>query len=418
MSRRNFLKQIGLAAATIGIAPISQAAVTPFRSLKSDLKIGLLLPENKGYQHLADHYLTGFKSILLSRNPGEKLSGIHTEHYCISGNDFYKKIKSLLLESDVDIVVAHASNHLISSVMNLFDKTEKFLLASVLGENIGISLPVSPFVYINSLNLWQSNWLAGRWVASRTVEKVAIVNSFYDAGFDSSSTFKNGFENGGGQQIKNFMFDPPGIKTDPQSVISEIEQYAPSTIFVNLSGNEANAFLKVFLNSGMNENVELVASPLALTEQALPHLGAGCCGIKSVFTWSPRLENKANLEFLSLLQDKKVENPDIFHLLGYETAMMILDAEKRVGSTGFNTHSFSLALESLTIEGPRGLVKMDNMSHTSSAPYYLREVTVSKFKFVNMVVTDQLAAIDEKEESIRREHSGLASGWINPYLTT
>lgn len=418
MSRRNFLKQIGLAAATIGIAPISQAAATPFRALKSGLKIGLLLPENKGYPHLADHYLTGFKSMLLSRNPGEKLSGIHTEHYRISGNDFYRKVKSILLESDVDIVVAHASNHLVSSVMNLFDKNEKILLASVLGENIGVSLPVSPFVYINSLNLWQSNWAAGRWVASRASEKIAIVNSFYDAGFDSSSTFRNGFENGGGQQIKNFIFDSPGVKTDPQSVISEIEQYAPSAIFANLSGNEANVFLKVFLNSGMNGNVELIASPLALTEQALPHLGAGCCGSKSVFTWSPQLENKANLEFLSLLQDKKVETPDVFHLMGYETAMIILDVEKRAGLSGFNTRSFSLALESLTIESPRGLVKMDNVSHTSSAPYYLREVAVSKSNLVNCVLTDKLAAIDEKDESIRREYSGLASGWINPYLTT
>ena len=67
MSRRNFLKQIGLATAAIGVAPISRATV-PIRSIDSNLKIGLLLPVNNGYPQLSENYLTGFKTRLASLN--------------------------------------------------------------------------------------------------------------------------------------------------------------------------------------------------------------------------------------------------------------------------------------------------------------------------------------------------------------
>src|SRR5699024_9187563 len=99
--------------------------------------------------------------------------------------------------------------------------------------------------------------------------------------------------------------------------IREVEQFAPDAIFANLSGIAATAFLKAYLNSNLKKDVQLMASPLALTEQALPHIGPDSCGIKSIFTWSPALKNQANIDFQTLLQERKVDHPDVFHLLGY-----------------------------------------------------------------------------------------------------
>jgi hypothetical protein len=129
------------------------------------------------------------------------------------------------------------------------------------------------------------------------------------------------------------------------------------------------------------------------------------------------LENKANTEFVTYLKNKNVDNPDVFHLLGYETALMLLTAEKKVG-VGFNTRSFATALESLEMESPRGLVKMDRESHISASPYYLREVSTLKYKLVNRIVSEELTIVDENNESLRKEYCSLVSGWINPYLTT
>lgn len=408
---------MGLAVGTMGIAPVSQA-INPMSNFKGkDIKVGLLLPENAGYPQLADHYLAGFKTKLLSRKTKDSSIGFQTEFYRITDNSFYKNVKSMLFESDVDIVVVHASNFLIEGIWELFHQNEKLLIASVIGENTGVSLPVSPYVYINSLNLWQSNYIAGKWVANHIGHKVAIVNSFYDAGYHSCNTFKMGFENGGGNHVGLFMVDPPYGAFNPLAVIHEIEQQMPDAIFANLSGVAATAFLNAYLKSSLKGKVELLASPLALTEQNLPHIGGEVCGVKSFFTWSPELENKVNGEFVTLLKNKKIDNPDVFHLLGYETAMILLDAEKKAG-VGFNTHSFSSALETLELESPRGLVKMDRESHISASPYYLREVSTLKYKLINRIVSEELAIVDENNESIRKEYCRLVSGWINPYLTT
>jgi branched-chain amino acid transport system substrate-binding protein len=382
------------------------------------MKIGLLLPENSGYPKLAQHYLTGFELMVLSQNQDKSLSEIQTEYYSIYNNEFFRKVKSMLFESDADIIVAHASISLINDVWELFHQNEKILVATILGEKVGTTIPFSPFVYINSLNLWQSNWALGKWSAENIGHKAAIVNTFYDAGYDSGNTFKLGFENGGGKQIGIFIIDPPRGTFNPGAVVTELEKFSPDVIFANLSGIGATAFLKAYLKSGLKGNAELVASPLALTEQAFTTIGSDCCGIKSVFTWSPVLENKMNVEFVTLLENEKKENADVFHLLGFETAMMILDAVKKSGMTSFNTQSFYSALENTEMVSPRGLVKMDKKSHIASSPYYMREVSFLNNNLVNLIISDQLDVTDENDEEIHREYSGITSGWINPYLTT
>ncbi len=408
---------MGLAVGTMGIAPVSQA-INPMSNFKGkDIKVGLLLPENAGYPQLADHYLAGFKTKLLSRKAKDSSIGFQTEFYRTSDNSFYRNIKSMLFESNVDVVVVHASNFLIEGIWELFHQNERILIASVIGENVGVSLPVSPYIYINSLNLWQSNWMAGKWVAENIGHKVAIVNSFYDSGFHASNTFKLGFESGGGNHVGLFMIDPPNGTFNPGAVISEIEKEMPDTIFANLSGVAATAFLKAYLSSSLNGKVKLVASPMAVTEQSLPHIGIEACGIKSFFTWSTVLENKENADFIKLLQNKKVEVPDVFHLLGYETAMMLIAAEEKAG-VGFETRSYAKALELLEMESPRGIVRMDKESHISASPYYLREVSTMKYKLINKIVSEELAVVDENNELVRNEYNRMVSGWINPYLTS
>lgn len=382
------------------------------------MEIGLLLPENTGYPQLADHYLTGFEAMLLSQSQEKTYLGIQPKYYNVSDDSFYRKIKSMLFEADVDVVVVHASISLISGVWDLFHQNEKILVASVLGEKVGVSLPVSPYIYINSLNLWQSNWGLGHWVAQNIGHKVALVNSFYDAGYDSGNTFRLGFEAGGGKQMGIFMIDPPQASFNPGAVIREVESFSPNAIFANLSGIAATAFLNAYLKSSLKGKIELVASPLALTEKALVNIGDECCGIKSVFTWSTVLDNEVNTRFITLLHGKKVEVPDVFHLLGFEVAKLLHEAEQRAGTTTFDTRLFSLSLESLKMDSPRGLMTMDCESHISSSPYYLREVRKTESGLVNQVISQQLDVIDENDEEIRREYSGLTSGWINPYLTT
>lgn len=411
MSRRNFLKQIGLATAAIGVAPLSHATVTP-RSYSSDLKIGLLLPLNNGYTQLAENYLTGFKSKFASQNNGS-YQNVHTEYYKISEFRFRQKVESLLTENKVDVVVAHASMNLISAVTDLFDQHKKVLIGSILGEKIPVKFLPSQYVFVNSFNLWQSSWAAGKWAANTIGKKAAIVDSFYDSGFDSGNCFKIGFESGGGNEIKTFMAKLPNESVDPLNVLNDIKTFAPDSIFVNLSGSTAINFLRLLTCSSLNETAEIIASPFALNEEALPHIGSSLCGVKSFSSWSPELKTKANIEFLSQLQGLRIENPDVFHLLGYESALMIAQIHQNSA-----LHSPASILETLRIESPRGVVEVDSKSHFTNAPCYMRKVDFEKFNLVNNVIGEELADISTDDKLINNDYSGLNSGWINPYLTT
>jgi branched-chain amino acid transport system substrate-binding protein len=382
------------------------------------MKIGLLLPENSGYSKLAVNYQTGFEMQFRIQNQSVLLEEVETQFYSIYNDDFYKKAKSLLFVNDVDIVITHASISLLSGVWELFHHNQKFLLGTIIGEKVGVSIPHSPYVFINSLNLWQSNWMMGKWAAENCGKKVAVVTSFYDAGYDSTNTFKMGFENGGGNQVGIFMVDPPHGTFNPGAVITEIEKFLPDVIFACLSGIPATAFIKAYLKSSLKGKVELISSPLALPESVLQSIGNDCCGINSVFTWSPVLENRANIEFISNLQSEKIDTPDVFHLLGYETAMLFLSALNGNETKLFDAHQFSQAMEKLEINTPRGMVKMNAKSHIANSSYYLREVSLSNEKLVNRISSELVALVDENSEAIYHAYTGISSGWINPYLTT
>lgn len=410
MSRRNFLKQLGLATAAIGVAPISHATA-PLKTISNDLKIGFLLPVNNGYPQLAENYLTGFKSMFTSQN--KSFLNVHTEYFKISEFKFRQKVESLLIEKKVDVVVAHASLNLISAVTDLFEQHEKILIGSILGEKIPVKFPASPYVLINSFNLWQSSWTAGKWAANTIGKKAAIIDSFYDSGFDSGNSFKIGFETGGGTEIQRFMAKMPGENIDPLNVLNKIKAFAPDAIFVNLSGLTAIHFLRLLTNSSLKGSVEFIASPFALNEETLPHIGSSVCGVKSFSSWSPQLKTNVNAEFISRLQDSRVENSDVFHLLGYESSLIIEEMKKKNSMSNPN-HAF----ESLTIESPRGIVEVNPKSHFTNAPCYMRNVELERFNLVNNVISEELADISTYDDSIKNDYSGFNSGWINPYLTT
>jgi branched-chain amino acid transport system substrate-binding protein len=411
MSRRNFLKQIGLATAAIGVAPISHA-VAPLKTISNDLKVGLLLPVNNGYTQLAENYLTGFKSKFASQN-NWSYQNVHAEYYKISEFRFRQKVESLLTENKVDIVVAHASMNLISAVTDLFDQHKKVLIGTILGEKIPVKFSPSQFVFVNSFNLWQTSWAAGKWAANTIGKKAAIVDSFYDAGFDSGNCFKIGFETRGGTEIKRFMAKMPGENIDPLNVLDDIKTFAPDAIFVNLSGSTAINFLRLLTCSSLNEYAEIIALPFALNEETLPHIGSSVCGVKSFSSWSPGLKTKANIDFLSQLQGSRIENPDVFHLLGYESAQMIAQIHQNRALL-----SPASMLETMRIESPRGVVEIEPKSHFTQAPCYMRKVDLERFNLVNNVIGEELADISTDDNSIKNDYSGLNSGWINPYLTT
>ena len=280
-------------------------------------------------------------------------------------------------------------------------------------KKIPVKYSTSPYILVNSFNLWQSSWAAGKWAANTTGKKAAIVDSFYDSGFDSGNSFKIGFESSGGSEAKTFMAELPGENIDTGKVIAEIKDYSPDVLFVNLSGQTAVSFLKVLLTSNLKRNTEVIASPFAMNEEVLPHIGTSICGVKSFSSWSVELNTKANSDFKSQLQGSRVENPDVFHLLGYESALMIEALQKSNMS-----QKLLSPFESFKFVSPRGVVELDIKNHITQSPCNMRMVELVKFDLINRVIGEELADISSDDNSIKNDYSGLNSGWINPYLTT
>jgi len=415
MSRRKFLKQIGVLAGAATTVPALSAIHKEGK--KMPMKIGVLVPQNKSVIGLGDSFVNGLR--LFQEKHKEKWTEdveFIVESYTLSSSSIIGKSQKLIFENMVDMVVAHTSTLFLSTIRDLYHDNEKFLLVSDIGAKVGNYIPTSPFIYTNSLNLWQSSYAMGNWAGKNLGKTSVIVSSFYDSGFDNTGMFYKGFEEAGGENKGFLMLDPPNASVNPKALINQIETINSELIFANFSGSDAVIFANAFLNSHLNGKIPMVANPFMLDEQLQHRINGNMDGVKSAFSWTPEMNHAANKEFIKDATAKYGKEPGVFELLGYECAMILDSAIKHNGNNA-NKEDFSKAMADVKINGPRGIVKMDRQSHFTNADICLRSMTKDGFNFVNKPIADQLAYVSEDDDGVRKDFSGLISGWQNPYLT-
>ncbi len=415
ISRRTLVKGVGLAVGSILTAPpwawLSNAQTS------GRIKIGVLLPHSKLHPLLPVSMLAGMRFGLdqMRLQTGEPGAELIVGSISPQGSRAVAQSEKLIYRDKADVVVGVISESVAANLRELFNRAKVPLVVSGAGANVIRRNEQGPFICHASLDFWQASWAMGAWAASNPGSKAFMVTSLYDSGYDAHWAFRNGFEESGGEVQESFVTHSSSSLTDLVSVMDRIAQIKPDFVYASYCGKAAVDFVKAYADAGWAGKIPLLGSSFLADEAILPIHGEAGRGIKTCLPWSCDLDTPANKLFTAAYLRQTGHRPDVFGLLGYDTARLIGKAWKAAGGNGHGKTLFEEALAAAECASPRGRVRMKPHAHRTDVPLYLAEVRYRDGIWCNDVIAE-LDPISEHHPSIQSIRSTRRSGWISPYL--
>ncbi len=414
-NRRNFLKILGTGFAAASANPII-AGVSKMKAPSRPLKVGILTPQSNICPQYPHSFANGLR---LGIDQNKALQRQHIELVNEPngfGTPFISKqnAQKLLYENGVDLMVGLISNEVVGQFDDLFQKKEVPMVVCNSGEHFPVQkLRENPFVFFNTLNLYQSAYQTGQLASTKYGKRGFIVTSLYDSGYDTLFGFLQGAESSGGT-VEETLVMKVNETDNVTKAISRIREVAPDYIYVLLSGDQANDFIIQYHNE--NNDIPVFCSPFVTEGVNLPKLGKFAGGMTSITSWDKTANNLENKGFCKTYLETYRNEPDMFAVLGFETGLMIYQALANAAGN-YSGKGLSQTLANVSLNSPRGRFTVDEKTGWTKTPLYHLEIDQ---QLLNSLPTPRIV---EKLESVEATHADFAmldneyrTGWLNPYL--
>ena len=404
LSRRTFLRAFGLlsgaAVAPIGLGGASSASAMNALGLSSKtrgvIKVGLIV---KRGSWTTDSMLSGIGLYL--QEIGNQCGGRQVQlivEDMTGTSSLLRQTKKLVEKDNVDVVIAHANARAAQAVHDYVVERSVVFVEMNAGETMPGTKTLPSSYFRSSLNLWQANAAMGAWAANALGKSAAIQTSFRNSGFDFHSAFEAGFVQSGGEIVSRVVTGAPTGSDHPMSALSDVNRLKPSIIYASYSDQAAKVYQHAFESSGVSAS--LLGTDFSLGDRGSTDNSAG---VTYATSWSSKLTSASNQAFMAGYASFTGKAPDMYAVLGYDTAKFVLDAAAQSGRLG----SLAQAMLNASFTGPRGVCSCDRSSRTLMSPVYLCRPD-SEVVSLDTTVTDvALAWLAPAEER---------GGWLNAYL--
>ena len=392
MTRRDFLKAMGVLAGTAAAGPVLSACgpLVGQPAASKPLKIGLLLPYSDIYAVLGESITEAMKMYFESvgNEAGGRKIEIIAEDTEIKPDIGLQKARKLVEQDQVDLVAGLVSSGVANAVRDYFHDNKKILIIANAGSNVITRAKRSPYIFRTSFTNWQPNWPLGGWAYQNVAKKVFVSAPDYAAGHNMVDAFLNNFQAHGGELVAEPQFTPFPAMGDPAPFITEIQNADPPMVYCFYSGGAAVAFIKAYGEFGLTGKIPLVAAGFTVEEDVLPAQGDAALGAFSGLHWALLLDNPENKAFTKAYKERTGKDANVFAMQGYDTARVIVEAVNAVEGNTTDTEKFIEALEGVKFKSPRGEFKFDPETHNVINRIYVREVRKVEGALHNVVIED------------------------------
>jgi branched-chain amino acid transport system substrate-binding protein len=406
MNRRDFIKTAALTAGAVLVPPIRGLA-------GSQVNIGVLYPQSTIDPDIGLSYLAGLSLYLelAGNQAGERSIRLLPEEYTAGLTNVCRKAAGLI-KTDVDMVVGIIGSRMVSELQKMFHDSHTFLILNNIGANPIFEARTSPYIFSNSLNLWQTSWAMGNWAADNIGRHAVIATSFYDSGYAVPLAFQDGFEQAGGKIEQTYVTGAPSLPAcTVDRALSEIAKVSPDVVYGSYCGPSAVRFVKSYTASALSARVPMVGHGFMVDDRNLPVLSSAALGIKSSLSWMPAVNTAENQAFTGVFRERTGKPADAFAVLGYETAQLLVRALNAASGDLTRTATISSTLETALLNSPRGKIQMQAKTHATTGPIYLSEVRQRGLRTRNEVICEFA-----QPNGLNLRWNGVQSGWTNPYL--
>jgi branched-chain amino acid transport system substrate-binding protein len=160
---------------------------------------------------------------------------------------------------------------------------------------------------------------------------------------------------------------------DYAAELSQIRAAKPQALYVFLPGGMGVNFIKQFVAAGMSQDIQLIVPLWGADQDIIRAVGDPMLGLFSVSHWSIDIDNPANRRFVAEFEKEYKRLPTGYAASGYDTALLIDSAVRRVKGKLENKDALRAALRAADFKSVRGDFKF-NRNQFPVQNYYLQVV--------------------------------------------
>ena len=375
MKRRNILAAL-LATAALAAGPAAHA--------QGKLKVGMMLPFTGTFAALGTAIDNGFK--LYVKEQGGKLGGREIEYFVVDDESDPAKatdnINKLINRDRVDVVVGTVHSGVAMAMAKAARDSKTLLMIPNAGADAITGAFCAPNIFRSSFSSWQSSYAMGVVMAKRGHKRAVSITWKYAAGDEMVAAFKEGFEKGGGQVLKQLNLPFPNVEF--QALLTDIAATKPDAVFSFFAGGGAVKFVRDYAAAGLNRTIPLYG-PGFLTDGTLEAQGDAAQGIFTTLHYADSLGTPRDNAFrLGYASTYKMQ-PDVYAVQGYDAAQMLAIGLTAVKGDLAKRDEFAAAIEKAKIDSPRGPFTMSR-AHNPVQDIYLRKVEGKQNKVVEVAI--------------------------------
>ena len=373
------MKRSTLAAA---LAAAAVAAAAPAAQAQQKLKVGLMLPYSGTYAALGAAIENGFK--LYVAEQGGKIGGREIEYFKVDDESEPAKatdnVGKLIKRDNVDVIVGTVH----SGVAMAMAKAAKDSGTLLIIPNAGAVAVTGPMcaenIFRSSFSNWQPGYAMGEVAAKKGMKKAVTITWKYAAGDESVGGFKEAFEKGGGQVVKELSLPFPNVEFQP--LLTEIASIRPDVVYTFFAGGGAVKFVKDYAAAGLKKAIPLYGAGF-ITDGTLEAQGADADGLLTTLHYGDGLDNPKDKAFRASYEKSYKVAPDVYAVQGYDAAQMLAIGLNATHGDVAKKAEFAKAVTAARIDSPRGAFTI-GASHNPVQDMYLRQVIGKENKVIGI----------------------------------
>ena len=378
-TRRSLLARVSLTSLLLatGAAPWAVQAQTAPK-----LKVGLMLPYTGTFAALGNAIENGFR--LQLAETGGKIAGREVEFFKVDDESDPSKatdnVNKLVKRDQVDVLVGTVHSGVAMAMAKVAKDTGTLLIVPNAGADAVTGAMCAPNIFRSSFSNWQPGYAMGEVVAKKGAKKVVTITWKYAAGDESVKGFKEAFEKGGGQVVKELSLPFPGVEF--QALLTEIAAAKPDAVYTFFAGGGAVKFVKDYAAAGLKKSIPLYGAGF-LTDGTLEAQGDAADGLFTTLHYADSLGTPRDAAFrLAYAKAYKLQ-PDVYAVQGYDAAQILATGLNAVKGDISKKAEFAAAVEKSKIDSPRGPFSLSK-AHNPVQDIYLRQVVGKENKVISV----------------------------------
>ena len=369
-------------AALIGAASSGLLLPELARAQSGKLRVGLMLPYTGAYAPLGVAIENGVRMAI--NEQGGKLGGREIEWFKVDDESEPSKgvenASKLVLRDKVDVLIGTVHSGVQMGIHKVARESGVLTLIPNAGVHAATRALCAPNVFRTSFTNSQPTLALGKVLMSKGHKKAVWITWKYAAGDEAFEGFKDSYTAAGGTIVTELGLPFPNVEF--QALLTEIASLRPDAVVCFFAGPAGAKFMKDYVAAGLKGKIPLYGSGF-LTEGVLDAAGPAAEGVITTMHYSDSLDTPRNKKFrLEYAKAFKMQ-PDVYSVQGYDTGLLLIQGANAVKGDLSAKPALYKAMESATIDSPRGKWTMSK-SHNPVQDIYLRVVEKGENKVIGI----------------------------------